>query len=75
MVGGHELTETMTAPFPSTGWIDAGDAENADTCAWISSGRGASANITRSRLGRGRRRQRRPRYAASLFAALSAATL
>ena len=48
MVGGHELTETMTDQFPSTGWIDASGAENADKCAWISSGQGASANITLS---------------------------
>lgn len=46
MVEGHELAETMTDQFPSGGWLDSGGAENADKCAWISSGQGASTNIT-----------------------------
>lgn len=46
MVGGHELGETMTDQFPSTGWLDSSGAENGDKCAWISSGQGASANVT-----------------------------
>ena len=45
MVEGHELAETMTDQFPSGGWLDSGGAENADKCAWISSGQGASANV------------------------------
>ena len=46
IVEGHELAETMTDQFPSTGWLDANGAENGDKCAWISSGQGASANIS-----------------------------
>ncbi|WP_298111926.1 hypothetical protein [Bradyrhizobium sp.] len=46
IVGGHEMGETMTDQFPSTGWTDGGGAENGDKCAWISSGQGASANVT-----------------------------
>ena len=48
IVGGHELGETITDQFPSTGWLDASGAENGDKCAWISSGQGASANVTLS---------------------------
>jgi hypothetical protein len=46
IVAGHELAETMTNPFPSTGWFDSSGAEIADKCAWISSGQGAAAAIT-----------------------------
>jgi hypothetical protein len=46
IVEGHELAETITDQFPSGGWLDSGGAENADKCAWISSGQGASANIS-----------------------------
>jgi serine protease len=45
IVGGHEMAETITDQFPSSGWLDANGAENADKCAWITSGQGASANI------------------------------
>jgi serine protease len=45
IVGGHEYGETITDPFPSSGWLDGSGAENGDKCAWISSGQGASANI------------------------------
>lgn len=48
IVEGHELAETITDQFPSKGWLDSGGAENGDKCAWISSGQGASANITLS---------------------------
>jgi hypothetical protein len=48
IVGGHEMAETITDQFPSSGWVDKRGAENADKCAWISSGQGASANITLS---------------------------
>jgi hypothetical protein len=48
IVGGHEMAETMTDQFPNGGWLDSGGAENGDKCAWISSGQGASANITLS---------------------------
>lgn len=46
IVGGHELAETITDQFPSTGWLDGSGSENGDKCAWISSGQGASANVT-----------------------------
>ncbi len=45
IVEGHELAETISDQFPSTGWLDSGGAENGDKCAWISSGQGASANV------------------------------
>jgi hypothetical protein len=45
IVGGHEMGETVTDQFPSTGWVDSGGAENGDKCAWISSGQGATADI------------------------------
>ncbi|MDE3091169.1 MAG: hypothetical protein KGJ80_17505 [Chloroflexota bacterium] len=48
IVGGHEMGETETDQFPSTGWTDSGGAENGDKCAWIGSGQGAAANITLS---------------------------
>ena len=48
IVGGHEMAETITDQFPNGGWLDSGGAENADKCAWISSGQGASANISLS---------------------------
>src|SRR5579864_9031409 len=48
IVGGHEMAETITDQFPSTGWLDSQGAENGDKCAWISSGQGAAANITLS---------------------------
>lgn len=48
IVEGHELAETITDQFPSSGWLDGNGAENGDKCAWISSGQGASANITLS---------------------------
>jgi len=46
IVGGHEYGETITDPFPSTGWLDGSGAENGDKCAWISSGQGAATNIS-----------------------------
>ena len=48
IVEGHEMSETVTDQFPHGGWLDSGGAENGDKCAWISSGQGASANITLS---------------------------
>src|SRR5207302_1122596 len=48
IVGGHEYAETVTDPFPSSGWVDGSGAENGDKCAWISSGSGAAADITLS---------------------------
>ena len=46
IVGGHEYAETVTDPFPSTGWVDGSGAENGDKCAWISSGQGAATDVT-----------------------------
>ena len=38
IVGGHEYAETVTDPFPSSGWVDNNDGisggEIADKCAW-----------------------------------------
>lgn len=46
IVEGHELAETITDQFPSTGWLDGSGSENGDKCAWISSGQGAASNET-----------------------------
>ncbi|MGN6636912.1 MAG: hypothetical protein ACTHJ6_15840, partial [Oryzihumus sp.] len=48
IVEGHEYAETITDQFPAGGWTDLTGYENGDKCAWISSGQGASANITLS---------------------------
>jgi len=48
IVGGHEFAETESDQFPNGGWLDSNGKENGDKCAWISSGQGASANITLS---------------------------
>jgi hypothetical protein len=48
IVEGHEYAETVTDQFPAGGWTDNTGAENGDKCAWISSGQGASQNITLS---------------------------
>jgi hypothetical protein len=48
MVFGHEYSETITDQFPAGGWTDFQGQENADKCAWISSGQGAAANLTLS---------------------------
>jgi hypothetical protein len=48
IVGGHEMGETITDQLPSSGWLDSNGAENGDKCAWISSGQGATANISLS---------------------------
>jgi serine protease len=46
IVGGHEMAETISDQFPNGGWLDRNGEENGDKCAWISSGQGASANVT-----------------------------
>jgi serine protease len=46
IVEGHELAETISDQFPNGGWLDKQGAENGDKCAWISSGQGATANVT-----------------------------
>jgi hypothetical protein len=48
IVDGHEYSEVITDQFPAGGWTDIQGEENADKCAWISSGQGASTNITLS---------------------------
>jgi serine protease len=48
IVEGHEMAETISDQFPNGGWLDSSGAENGDKCAWISSGQGASANVTLS---------------------------
>ena len=34
IVFGHEQGEVETDPFPNSGWLDSGGAENGDKCAW-----------------------------------------
>jgi hypothetical protein len=47
IVNGHEYAETVTDQNPAGGWTNASNGqENGDECAWISSGQGASANVT-----------------------------
>jgi len=46
IVFGHEYSEVITDQFPAGGWTDIQGQENADKCAWISSGTGKSQNIT-----------------------------
>jgi len=46
IVEGHEYAETITDQNPAGGWTASSGQENADECAWISSGQGKSANVT-----------------------------
>jgi serine protease len=48
IVEGHEYLETITDMRPRTGWADTNGGENADKCAWITSGQGAMGNVTLS---------------------------
>jgi serine protease len=48
IVEGHEYAETITDPYPSTGWVDGSGLENGDKCAWVKLGQGASQNVTLS---------------------------
>lgn len=48
IVEGHEYAETLTDPYPPMGWVDISGSEDADKCAWIKSGPGASQNLTLS---------------------------
>jgi hypothetical protein len=45
IVEGHEYAESLTDPYPATGWVDSSGNEDADKCAWVGSGQGASQNI------------------------------
>ncbi len=46
IVEGHEYAETLTDQFPAGGWVDSSGYEDGDKCAWISSGQGASQDIS-----------------------------
>ena len=46
IVSGHEYAETLTDQNPPGGWTNSSGAEVGDECAWISTGHGASANVT-----------------------------
>ncbi|HEY4018121.1 MAG TPA: Ig domain-containing protein [Pseudonocardiaceae bacterium] len=47
IVNGHEFAETVSDQNPAGGWTNASNGqENGDECAWISSGQGASANVS-----------------------------
>lgn len=46
MVEGHEYAETITDQNPEGGWLDSRGFENADKCAWVSSGIGRAQNVT-----------------------------
>lgn len=46
IVGGHEYAETITDMYPNGGWLDGSGKENGDKCAWLSSGAGASQNVS-----------------------------
>ena len=47
IVSGHEAAESITDPFPNTGWLDSSGSEIGDKCVWISTGTaGASQNVT-----------------------------
>ena len=48
IVEGHEYAETLTDPFPGSGWMDSNGYETGDKCVWIppESGPGASQNIS-----------------------------
>ena len=49
IVSGHEAAESITDPFPDTGWLDSSGSELADKCAWITTGTaGAAQNVTTS---------------------------
>jgi serine protease len=46
IVEGHEYAETITDQNPAGGWTDSTGEENADKCAWVSSGTGATQNVS-----------------------------
>jgi hypothetical protein len=46
MVEGHEYAETITDQNPAGGWTDSSGEENADKCAWVTTGAGRSQNVS-----------------------------
>ena len=46
IVAGHEYAETITDQNPAGGWVDPGDNETADKCAWKQTGTGKVALLT-----------------------------
>jgi len=46
IVEGHEYAETITDQNPGGGWWDADGWENADKCAWLSTGTGRMQNVS-----------------------------
>jgi hypothetical protein len=48
IVEGHELAETETDQYPSSGWLDSGGAENGDKCAWNSATASVALNAKTS---------------------------
>jgi len=47
IVAGHEYAETVTDQVPPGGWTNPNSGEEVgDPCSWISSGQGATANVT-----------------------------
>ncbi len=45
IVASHEYAESVTDPFPNSGWIDASGNENGDKCAWgLGSANGGSGS-------------------------------
>lgn len=34
VIAGHEFAETVTDPFPNSGWVDSSGNENGDKCQW-----------------------------------------
>ena len=46
VLAGHEYVESLTDPYPDSGWVDSGTSEVADKCVWIIPGQqGGGTNI------------------------------
>ena len=45
IVAGHEVIEAITDLYPTTGWAAANGDENADKCAWVTTGPGRMSNL------------------------------
>jgi serine protease len=46
IVAGHEYAETLTDPYPPSGWYNNSYGETGDICAWLSTGAGRVQDIT-----------------------------